>query len=378
MMELNARFNAPEDPVLWKMMLEEACEKVRRGLDTFVTEFPHVSDASCVYPKEDNRFWTASFWVGMVLMAYEATGDAAYLRHADAYLDSFEQRLDKGVHITHDVGFLYTLTARALWLIRGDERSKRLMEKAQASLAGRFNEPGGYFQAWNQMGVTYPDVKIIIDTMLNLPLMYNSEKPEHREMARRHAETSARTLMRPDRSSFHIYLMRPETGEAVSGHTHQGFHDDTTWARGQAWAVYGYALSYRHTKEQEFLAVAQQAAEIFIQNLPDDFVPYWDFAFSDTVPDIRDSSAASIFTCGLLELCQWSDAKTAERYRQVARQVVRGLYEKYVVHDLDKTVLIKDGMYHRVNFTGGGVIWGDYFFMETLMRLAKPEWRVYW
>lgn len=370
------RFTAPDDQGLYALMTAEILEKTRRALDTFVDKYPHVSEG-LVYPPQENRLWTSAFFPGTVYLCYDMTGDKAFLKHADDYLDSYAQRLEKRVGISHDLGFLYTLSCRACHMLTGNERALAIEREAERLLAERYNEKGGYIQAWGPMGIDYPDVRIIIDTMMNLPLLYNSDQPAYREMAYRHARTSSTTLMRPDRSSYHIYLMRPDTGEAVSGHTHQGYRDNSTWARGQAWAVYGYALSYRHTKDPLFLEVAKQAAEVFIENLPADFVPYWDFAFTDRVPDIRDTSAASIFTCGLLELAGHAGPEASDRYRRVAQTVVRSLYDHYFLHDPDRAGILTEGMYHRDHGARECTSWGDYFFFETLVRLQK-EWNPYW
>lgn len=375
-MQTDDRFTAPKDAALYGLISMEILEKIRRGLPRFVDGYPHVS-SGLVYSPEPNTLWTSAFFPGMAYLAYDLTGDSAFLANADRYLDSFTQRLATGQGITHDLGFLYTLSCRAYAMLTGNGRAGALEKQAVALLAQRYNEKGGYIQAWGPMGIAYPDVKIIIDTMMNLCLLYNAEDAKYHEMACRHARTSAHTLMRPDGSSYHIYLMDPETGEAVSGHTHQGFRDESTWARGQGWAVYGFALSYRHTKDPEFLQIARNAAEVFIRNLPEDFVPYWDFSFTDAVPDVRDTSAAAIFICGLLELCNWVEEAEAERYRRIAQTVLRSLYDRYFLHGPDRLGILAEGIYHRNMGARECVIWGDYFFFEALVRMQK-DWHSIW
>lgn len=375
-MQTDTRFAAREDTALYRLMTETILEKIRRALPRFVHGLPHVSEG-LVYAPQENRYWTSAFFPGMAYLAYDISGDAAFLANAEAWLDSFEARLDARRHITHDLGFLYTLSCRACAMLTGSGRARQIEARGRQMLAGRFREPGGYIQAWGEMGIGYPEVKIIIDTMLNLPLLYTSQSPQHHDMARRHAECSARTLVRPDASTFHIYLMNPETGEPVSGHTHQGFRDHSTWARGQAWAVYGFALSHRHTGDARFLQTARESAEVFIRHLPEDLVAYWDFSFTDAVPDIRDTSASAIFVCGLLELAQWTCAADAQRYRQIAHAIMRSLYDGYFLHDPDRLGVLREGMYHRDMGARECVIWGDYFFLEALVRLQK-DWEIYW
>lgn len=370
------KFTASKDPWLYNHACNLVEEKLRRSLDTFTDRYTHVSEGLRYAPVE-NIQWTAAFYPGMVYTAYRRTGDSAFLRYAEKYLDSYTDRLDRRAHISHDLGFLYTLSSVALHKLTGNERAHALALRAADMLAERYNEKGHYIQAWGEMGIGYPHVKIIIDTMLNLPLLYWSGNPKHFEIAENHAKTSAKYLIRQDYTSFHTYLMNPETGIAVEGRTHQGYRDESTWARGQAWAVYGYALSYRYTKNERFLTIARECARVFLANLPANTVPYWDFSFSDALPDIRDTSAAAIFLCGLLELCEWVEPEEAERYRHVVDTVLGSLYENYLIHDPNQCGLLREGMYHRAGGVNECTSWGDYFFYEALARLTG-EWERFW
>lgn len=362
---------------IYEAAWKEALHMVDKNLDYFVNQYPHVSEKH-IYSKEENTLWTSSFFIGMCYLAYEMTGETRYLKHKDQYLDSFSQRLENRRGISHDLGFLYTLSCVALYKLTGDMRAKKLAEDAASVLIERYNEKGRYIQAWGEMGIGYPDVKIIIDTMLNLPLLYWTGDPNKIRIAKNHAETAANYLVRKDYSSYHTYLMNPETGEAICGKTHQGYADESTWARGQAWTVYGFALSYSYTKEEHFLTVAREAAEVFIRNLPEDAVPYWDFTFTDKSPDLRDTSAGTIFVCGLLELCNFVDQEQQERYHKIVDAVMRSLYETYVFRSENTNGLLGEGVYHRSHGANECVIWGDYFYMEALVRILNDGWERYW
>ncbi len=361
--------NVTFDKKLYKEALKEILKKVDLGLDVFVKEYPHVSKNN-IYTGEKNTLWTASFFPGICYLAYQITGEKKYLSHSEAYLDSFEDRIVNRKHISHDLGFLYTLTCVADYKLTGNKRAQDLANLAAEVLTERYNEKGKYIQAWGEMGITYPEVKIIIDTMLNLPLLYWTGTDKNYETALNHAKTAGKYLVREDFTTYHTYLMRPETGEAVCGKTHQGYADESTWARGQAWAVYGFALSYRYTKEKEFLHIAKETARVFMENLPKDFVPYWDFHFTDVNPDIRDTSAASIFCCGLLELCQFAEGEEKSLYEKIVYSIIKSLYENYSTKDLNESNgLLTDGMYHRHDGFEECVIWGDYFYFEAIVRL---------
>lgn len=364
------------DLYLYKLMSMEVTEKLRRNAHLYQNRFPHVS-RNYNYKAEENRYWTASFHPGMMYLAYDLTKEKDFLQYAGEYLDSFEKRLDQKVSITHDLGFLYSLSCVAYYKLTGNERAGRIAERAAEMLAERYHKGGKYIQAWGEFGLGNPYVRIIIDTMLNLPLLYWSDREEHHEIAEAHARTSAAYLIRDDFTSYHTFWMDPHSGRAIRGATHQGFRDESTWARGQAWSVYGFALSYAKTKKEDFLKTAVSCADVFINHLPADFIPYWDFNFNDNIPDIKDTSAASIFLCGLLELCKWVKPETASKYEEIIKRMFFSLYIKYFDHDPNNIGVLKGGMYHRDGGACEFTSWGDYFFFEALVRRQK-DWQMYW
>lgn len=357
------------DKKLYESAFKEALLKVDQGLHTFVKKYPHVSTGH-IYGEEENTLWTASFFPGICYLAYACTKDEKYISHSKEYLESFEDRIVNRKHISHDLGFLYTLTGVADYKLTGNEKGRDLALLAAKVLTERYNEKGEYIQAWGEMGITYPNVKIIIDTMLNLPLLYWSGEDRHIKIAKNHAGTAAKYLVRKDYSTYHTYLMKPETGEGVIGKTHQGYEDESTWARGQAWAVYGFALSYKYTRNTAFLHIAKETAKVFINNLPSDYVPYWDFTFTDANPDIKDTSAASIFCCGLLELCRLTQGEEKALYESILHKIMKSLYENYSTRNIkDAGGMLTEGVYHRNDGARECVIWGDYFYFEALSRI---------
>ncbi len=360
---------------------EYALEVTKKNLRTFVDKYPHVSTDN-IYKGEGNNLWTSSFYPGMCYLAYDATGDKEFLCNREVWLKDFRRRLDQNIGINHDLGFLYTLTAIADYKLTGSEAALELANDAAAALAKRYNEKGRYIQAWGGMDLKYPDVRIIIDTMLNLPLLYWTGKKEYIEIAQNHAGTAADYLVREDYSTYHAYLMDPDNGRAMKGITHQGHRDESTWARGQAWAVYGFALSYRHTREERFLEVSKNCAEVFIKNLPSDKVCYWDFDFTDENKDIKDTSAAAIFANGLLELSDImknkKDLVATERYLKLAKEVLMSLSMNYTTENIPNTNgVLTEGMYHRNDGFEECTIWGDYFYMEALLKIKK-KWNSFW
>lgn len=369
-----------EKELNYRLIIDLILEKLIRNHKRYTYKYPHISNVQkngekLDYEPMDNNLWTSSFFPGEMLLAYAVTGDKIFLSDGTDYLKSFGNRLSNHIGISHDLGFLYSLTCVALHRLTAIDGAKELADKAADELAKRYNEKGRYIQAWGEMDKGNPYVQIIADTMLNLPLLYQSGNSRYAEIAKEHALTSGRLIVRSDYSSFHTYLMDLKDGRPVEGRTHQGFRDSSTWARGQAWIVYGYALSYAYTGEAAFLEISQKAADYFIERLPSDKVAYWDLTFSDRIPDIKDTSAAAILASGLLELAEKLDEGNEKaRYSKAAKQIVGSLYEKYFYPDMDSPVVLTDGMYHRDNGSTG-TIWGDYFFFEALGRLNGNKTR---
>ena len=204
-------------------------------------------------------------------------------------------------------------------------------------------------------------------------------------MRRSHITTCLANSFRPDGSTYHTFFMNPD-GTPSHGATCQGYKDDSFWARGQAWGVYGSVLSYRYTKNPEYLDTFRKALDFYLTRLPADLVPYWDMVFTTGSEEPRDSSSAAIVACGLLEACKWVDAGEAAGYETLARQMLGSLVAHYAVTDHKPGAgQILHGTYSKKSpyntCTPEGVdectSWGDYFYMEALTRLTK-DWQLYW
>lgn len=375
--------------------------KIDGNLGVFETLFPDdTSRGNIYYPRRipeqhshlglqegANIGWTTAFWTGQLWLAYEWTADEKYRRVGEIHLANFKDRIERQVLVDHhDMGFLYTLAAVAPFRLTGNPTARQTALMAAQTMMRRFHPAPGIFQAWGSMEDPQQRGRTIIDCMMNLPLLYWASQQTGDltffNAAERHALRSAENFFRPDSTTFHTFYFDTETGAARFGQTHQGYSDDSCWARGQAWAIYGFALSYRYTRNPLFLAASQRAAEYFLAHLPADKVAYWDLIFGDGSGQERDSSASAIAACGLLEFAGWTeDKKLAERYQDAAVEMTRSLYEQYSTRDHpESNALILHGVYGRP--LGMGVdeanLWGDYFYLEALMRLARSEWEIYW
>ena len=369
--------------------LDEACDQVRINLPLYTDRCQNHSSVNNLYPACDNNQWTCGFWPGEVWLAYERSGEEAFKQSALTLVDSFAYRIDHKIEVDHhDMGFLYSPSCVAAYKLVGSEKARDAAIKAADQLISRFQEKGQFIQAWGEMGAP-ENYRYIIDCLLNLPLLYWATETtgdnKYADLAHRHITTCLANSFRPDGSTYHTFFMNPD-GTPSHGATCQGYKDDSFWARGQAWGVYGSVLSYRYTKNPEYLDTFRKALNFYLTRLPDDLVPYWDMIFTTGTEEPRDSSSAAIVACGLLEAAKYLPADEAAACDKLARQMMGSLVKNYAVHDHKPGAgQILHGTYSKKSpyntCTPEGVdectSWGDYFYMEALTRLTK-DWQLYW
>ncbi|WP_231187709.1 glycoside hydrolase family 88 protein [Haladaptatus sp. DYF46] len=367
--------------------LSVAIDQIDRNLDDYYDRFPEPSSDNLTYsPTGNTDGWTTSFWTGLCWLAYEVTGDSRYRKAAEAQFETFERRLKSGEVKTHDLGFLYTLSAIAGHRLTGNDRYQSAAVTAADYLVDRFWEAPGLIQAWGDHEASedsWERGRMIVDSMMNLPLLFWASEttgdPTYASIAETHARTNGQHIIRQDGSTFHTFKCDVDTGKPVGGETAQGYNASSCWSRGQTWAIYGYALAGDYTGEGEYVEIAAKLANYYLSKLEDDHVPRWDF---DAPPDqdIRDSSAAAIAVCGLHELtCQLPFADDRTRfYRNAALSTLGSLATDYSTEDTESNGLLTDGAYDPSDGDYDECcIWGDYFYVEGLVR-ATQHWTRYW
>ena len=370
--------------------LDRAVAIVRQNLPLFTHRCQNHSSVHDIYPACDNVQWTCGFWPGEIWLAWERTGDDAFRAAALTLVDSFLHRIENKIEVDHhDMGFLYSPSCVAAWKLTGSEKGRKAALLAADQLCTRFQEKGGFFQAWGELGA--PDnYRYIIDCLLNVPLLYwaaeETGDERYARLAHRHVATCLANSIRPDGSTYHTFFMDPETGAPRYGATCQGYRDDSCWARGQAWGVYGTALSYRYTRRPEYLDAFRRVLAYSLEGLPEDMVPYWDMTFTSGDEEPRDSSSASIVACGLLEAARYVPGDEANDYRRLAAQMLGSLVKSCAIRSGPQGIgLVRHGTYSKKSpyntCTPEGVdecvSWGDYFYMEALTRLTT-DWKPYW
>ena len=378
-------FDAPD---LHKLgaAIAAAMQAVERNLAHFGDRFPEPSSKGGVYAAMDNTEWTNGFWTGQLWLAHELSGADVFRDAAERHVASFDHRQRERIATNHhDLGFLYSLSCVAGYKLTGSEVARRAALGAAELLMERFHAGAGIIQAWGDLNDPAQRGRMIIDCNLNLPLLYWASEVtgdlEYRDAANRHIEQAARHIVRPDGSTFHTFFFDADNGSPREGKTHQGFADDSCWARGQAWGISGFPLVARYNGDTRLLALSSVLANYYLNRLPADGICHWDLIFTDG-PEERDSSAAAIAACGLLELASQMPALDPLRatYEQAAAGMVLTLAEHYFVHDgAPGAGLLAHAVYHKPNRIGIDecCLWGDYFYLEALTRLTRL-WKPYW
>ncbi len=368
------------------LAIERALAQIDRNLVHFGDAYPAPSSVAGIYPAMGNDEWTNGFWTGMLWLAYELTGAARYREVAETHVRSFHQRqLEQRNTNHHDLGFLYSLSCVAGYQLTGSDIAAEAAMGAARLLLTRHGERTGIIQAWGDL--TDPDQsgRMIIDCNLNLPLLYwasnYSGEAAFREAADAHIEQAARHIVRADGSTFHTFFFDSATGLPRHGKTHQGHADDSCWARGQGWGIAGFPLVYRHNGDARLIELSKVLANYYMNRLPDDGICYWDLIFTSGDHE-RDSSAAAIAACGLLELAANLPLQDPLRveYERAALGTVAELAGSYATVDAAPGAgLLRHAVYHMPNRVGvdEACIWGDYFYLEALVRLTR-SWHPYW
>ncbi|MGL5436294.1 MAG: glycoside hydrolase family 88 protein [Lachnospiraceae bacterium] len=371
--------------------LRFASEQVVRNLPEFTDKFPKAYSEKGFYQPIDNNYWTTGFWTGEIWLAYEFTQNEKLKAAGEVQMKSFLDRIERKVEVDHhDMGFLYSPSCVAGYKLTGSQIGYEAALKAAEQLITRYHEKGQFLQAWGPMD-QQENYRLIIDCLLNLPLLYwaaqQSQEAKYQEIAEKHIHTALANVIREDFSTWHTYFFDINTGAPAYGATCQGYRDGSAWARGQAWGIYGTAVGYRYTGRKEYIELFKGVTKYFLEHLPGDLIPYWDLEFGDgDEGQPRDSSSASIAACGMLEMAGYMNPEDAAYYTSTAKKLLKSLWDGYVVKDpavsngqVLHSTYSNHSPYNTCNHYGVDEcnIWGDYFYMEALTRLVK-DWDPYW
>ncbi|MDP4261237.1 MAG: glycoside hydrolase family 88 protein [Bacteroidota bacterium] len=328
------------------------------------------------YEFSGSGWWCSGFYPGTLFYLYEQTKDPALYAEAVRALQLLEK--EKNNTTTHDLGFMmYCSFGNANKMAPKPEYKEILLTSAK-SLASRFNPKVGCIKSWDSKPGDY---LVIIDNMMNLELLFWATKvsgdSSFYKIAVTHANTTMKNHFRADFSSYHVINYNPVTGEVQQKRTAQGAADESAWARGQAWGLYGFTVMYRETKDVKYLEQAKHIANFIIHhpNLPADKIPYWDFN-APGIPDaLRDASAASIIASALIELSSYTDPESSKEYLDITETILRSLSAvKYkAAAGTNGGFILQHGVGHMPNKTevDTPLTYADYYFVEAMERYKK-------
>ncbi len=360
--------------------LEYSIKITERNLAT-LEDFPERCEGERWTTIDRNRIpahWNDGFWVSLLWLAFAHTGDLKFERGARAWAQRLAWLKDETR--THDLGFIFWLANVLGARVTGDGSLLPDALQAARTLTRRYNARGEYLQAWGLIDGTREERgRTNIDLMMNLALLFWASEqtgdPYCARVAARHARTSRLVLVRPDDSTVHVGDFDPETGAFLRHATHQGLSADSCWSRGHAWALYGFADTYRRTGDEVFRTVAQRLADYVIRHAPADYVPFWDYNSPDIPKTYRDSSAAAVIASGLLDLVEIEpDAARAARWREFAEKIALSLWQNYSSRGTNMPAILLHGTRSAAHgLADHALIYGDYYFAETLTKLLRPD-----
>lgn len=363
-----------------ELVLDQSAVKIKQALQKLKTtdSFPrHITKGEKDWRLVGVRDWCSGFWPGVLWYDYEYTGDPEIKAAAEKFTAPI-----KTIAFTpaqdHDIGFQVFCSFGNGYRLTGNEAYKDILLAAADTLATLYNPIVGSIHSWPSKP-QYPH-NTIVDNMMNLELLFwaakNGGDKKLYDIANSHAEVTMKNLVRADSAVYHLGSFDDKTGQFIRGVAHQGYADESMWARGQIWGIYGFAVAYRETGREDFLETAIKLTEHYLNRLPEDGVPFWDFD-DPTIPNApKDASAAAIAACGLLELAGLvKDDKQKETYRREAKRFITTLSSKFYFSGDENDALLLHSTGHHPKGTeiDEPIIYADYYFMEALIRLEKLE-----
>jgi unsaturated chondroitin disaccharide hydrolase len=322
--------------------------------------------------------WVAGFYPGTLVYLYENTKDRALYNETLKKIKLMDkEQLDSN---THDLGFMMYCSYGNLNRITPTHEYKKILVNAARSLASRFNPTVGCIRSWGKSNDTSM-FKVIIDNMMNLELLFWAAKEtgDHSlyDIAVTHANTTMKNHFRQDNSSYHVVVYNPQTGKVIKKQTAQGAADESAWARGQSWGLYGYTMMYRETKDKKYLDHAQRIAAFILNhpNLPADKVPYWDY-IAPGIPDTyRDASSACVMASALIELAGYSNKELSEKYLTTVETILRTLSSPEYKAKVGENggFILKHSVAHFPKNTevDSPLPYADYYYVEAMLRYKK-------
>lgn len=329
--------------------------------------------------KATKEEWTSGFWPGILWYDYEFTRDEKIKDEAGRFTESLEF-LSQIPAYDHDLGFLIFCSYGNGYRLTGNEEYKNVILAAADTLATLFNPTVGTILSWpREVEPRNWPHNTIMDNMINLEMLFwaakNGGNKNLYDIAVAHADKTMENQFRPDYTSYHVAVYDTISGNLIKGITHQGYADNTMWARGQAWAIYGYTVCYRETRDPKYLDFLRQIIDIYLLDLPDDYIPYWDFSAPGIPNAPRDASAAAIVASALLEASTFFKGDESVEYWNAAVEMLKSLSSPAYQSGAGKSsfLLHSTGHWPAGSEIDASIIYADYYYMEALLRYKKNK-----
>ena len=369
-------------------MTELIKDRLGRSMEQYLLMAESLMDQPDQLPRSFNSegklvtsnsgWWCSGFFPGVLWYFYEYNPSDVLINDARNYTARIEKEKDN--RGTHDLGFMLYCSFGNGYRLTGDTAYRSVMLTGAESLASRFNPVIGCIRSWdhNQDQWQFP---VIIDNMMNLEFLFWASKasgdPKYRDICISHADATMQHHYRADYSSYHVVSYDPVSGQPEAKNTHQGYSDESAWARGQVWGLYGYVVMYRETKDTKYLEHAKNIASFLLNhpNLPEDKIPYWDFNAPEIPDALRDASAGAIMASALIELSGYVDAGLAKTCLDVAETQIRTLSSSKYLADKGTNghFILKHGVGHLPGKSEVDVplAYADYYYIEALLRFQS-------
>lgn len=320
--------------------------------------------------------WCSGFWPGVLWYDYEMTGDEKIREKAEKYTESLEYLSQRPI-FDHDLGFLIFCSYGNGYRLTQNPKYKQVILASADSLATLYNPEVGTLLSWPRNVEMLGGHNTIMDNMINLEMLFwaarNGGSQRLYDIAVKHAETTMTHQFRPDGTCYHVAVYDPKNGNFLRCMTHQGYADNSTWARGQAWAIYGYTMVYRETQDKKFLDFACKVTDAYLKRLPDDYVPYWDFDDPAIPQAPRDASAACVVASALLELQKYCPEEKGKEYKDKAVKMLASLSGDSYRSPKHRSSFLDHSTGHHPagSEIDASIIYADYYYIEALQRLAQ-------
>lgn len=365
---------------LFRETIRQVVNKTAANIERFNGQFPFIGNGD-KYILTDNTTWVSGYWTAWLWQIYNHTKDPLFREAAERHFEGYNHRFNTIDIHCHDVGVIYDMGAVRGYTVTGDKKWRNIGLRAAAFLSTRFKAKGNYLQAW---GMPYsqepPFNRTIIDSLCCIPLWFWAaeilEDNYYKKIASSQADTVMKYLVRADYSSMHTFYFNPDTQAPERSETAQGASNDSTWSRGQGWGIQGFPICYAFTGDEKYLDVAVKMLDWYMDALGEDIVPPWDFSKMD---EEKDTSALTLAVNGMLRIAHLPDIDKELRQAcllMAKKSMVKIIKDYSSIREDDAWGLIREGVYAKPRMDGVNeyMIWGDYYFVESLMILAETNY----